>query len=270
MNAIELSGIFFSYDGAPVLEDVSLTVPDGDFLVVLGPNGGGKSTLLKILLGLIRPQLGTAQVLGRPAGEAGGQIGYLPQSTHISKGVPITVMDAVALGLVRPGFRGCMGLRASQADKGLARVALERVGMAEQARRTLADLSGGQKQRVLIARALVSGPRLLLLDEPTASVDPQARNSLFGLLGQLNSEMTIVMVSHDVSVLGRGVKSVACVNRTLHLHSSPSLTPEMYMAYGVAQPCCPVELVAQGLLPHSPECAAGQCTCRKVRANGKS
>lgn len=252
MNAIELSGVNFSYNGSPVLERVSLTVPEGDFLAVLGPNGGGKTTLLKIMLGLLSPQSGQARILGRPAGQAGGLIGYLPQHTHVGRSFPITVLDAVTLGLVRPGFLGVRGLLPSKGDREQARAALARVNMLDQADRLLSDLSGGQKQRVFIARALAASPRLLLLDEPTASVDPLNRNSLFQLLGELNRDMTIVLVSHDVSVLARGVRSVACVNRTLHQHPAPVLTQEMFqMAYGGDEAaCCPVELVTHGGVPH--------------------
>jgi zinc transport system ATP-binding protein len=133
-----------------------------------------------------------------------------------------------------------------------ARRALERVDMLEHERRALAALSGGQMQRVFIARAVVDNPELLLLDEPTASVDTASRNSLFRLLAQLNKEMTVVMVSHDISSLASGVKSVACVNRTLHFHKAPELTGEMFkMGYGgEGEPCCPVELVTHGDVPH--------------------
>lgn len=252
MNAIELSGVSFSYNGALALDRVNLTVPEGDFLAVLGPNGGGKTTLLKLMLGLLAPQAGQVRILGRPAGQAGGLIGYLPQYTHVGRSFPITVLDAVTLGLVRPGFLGVRGLLPSRGDRDLARAALARVNMLDQAERLLSDLSGGQKQRVFIARALAPSPRLLLLDEPTASVDPVNRNSLIQLLMELNRDMTIVLVSHDVSVLARGVRSVACVNRTLHQHPAPVMTQEMFqMAYGGDDAaCCPVELVTHGGVPH--------------------
>ena len=252
MNAIELRDVHFSYNGSPVLNGVSLEVPEGAFLAVLGPNGGGKSTLLKLLLGLISPQSGSVQVLGRAPGQSGGLIGYLPQYAKSGRGFPITVLDAVVLGLVRPGLAGIRGLLPSRRERDLARKALERVDLVDQAERSLADLSGGQRQRAFIARALVSGPRLLLLDEPTASVDPVARDGLLRLLADLNKEMTIVMVSHDVSALSRGVTGVACVNRTLHSHPAPVLTPELFqMVYGGgAAECCPVDLVTHGHGPH--------------------
>jgi zinc transport system ATP-binding protein len=252
MNAIELRALHFAYNGSPVLDGINLEVPEGAYLAVLGPNGGGKSTLLKLLLGLVSPKSGTVRVLGRAPGQSGGLIGYLPQTTRTGRGFPITVLDAVILGLVRPGLAGIRGLRPSRQERELGRKALERGDLADQAERSLGDLSGGQRQRAFIARALVSGPRLLLLDEPTASVDPVARDGLLRLLADLNREMTIVMVSHDVSVLSRGVTAVACVNRTLHSHPAPVLTPEIFHTVygGGAAECCPVDLVTHGHGPH--------------------
>lgn len=249
---IDISGVNLTYGGTSILEDVELQVEHGDFLAVLGPNGGGKSTLLKLLLGLIKPDSGTIRVLGQAPGEAGGRIGYLPQHTHVSTSFPITVRDAVHMGTVASGLRGVAGLARKSGEMDKALEALERVNMQDHAKRRLAGLSGGQKQRVFIARALVSDPELLLLDEPTASVDPASRNSLFTLLSELNKEMTVVMVSHDISSLVSGVKSVACVNRNLHFHEAPEITGEMYqMSYGGdGENCCPIELVTHGTVPH--------------------
>lgn len=251
-HVIEIEGLTLSFGGVPVLDNVDLTVERGDFLAVLGPNGGGKSTLLKVMLGLLRPDSGTVRVLGAPMGEAGGRIGYLPQHTHVSGCFPISVLDAVRMGMVSPGLGRIAGFGGGRVERERARRALERVNMLDHAQRALADLSGGQKQRVFIARAVVGDPELLLLDEPTASVDTRSRNSLFRLLAELNREMTVVMVSHDISSLASGVKSVACVNRTLHFHKAPELTGEMFkMGYGDdGEPCCPVELVTHGDVPH--------------------
>lgn len=251
-HVIEIEGLTLSFGGVPVLENVDLTVERGDFLAVLGPNGGGKSTLLKVMLGLLKPDSGTVRVLGAPVGGAGGRIGYLPQHTHVSGCFPISVLDAVRMGMVSPGLRRIAGFGGGRVERERARRALERVDMLDHAQRALADLSGGQKQRVFIARAVVGDPELLLLDEPTASVDTKSRNSLFRLLAELNREMTVVMVSHDISSLASGVKSVACVNRTLHFHHAPELTGEMFkMGYGDdGEPCCPVELVTHGDVPH--------------------
>jgi len=248
---VAINNLDFTLDGLPILKGVDLRVESGDFLAVLGPNGGGKSTLLKLMLGLLKPDSGEIRVLGQLPGEAGGRIGYLPQHTHVSSFFPITVLNAVRMGLVRPGFRGISGLMRSSGEKAKARKALERVNMLEHQKRSLSGLSGGQLQRVFIARALVSDPELLLLDEPTASVDSASRTSLFQLLVELNKEMTVVMVSHDISSLASGVKSVACVNNSLHFHKDPVITGDMFQTtYGGAENVCPVELVTHGQVPH--------------------
>lgn len=249
---IEIENLSLSFGDVPILENVSLNVERGDFMAVLGPNGGGKSTLLKVVLGLLKPDSGTIKVLGSAPGTAGGRIGYLPQHTHVSTSFPITVLEAVHMGTVKPGLGGIAGLARTADEIEMAKKALDRVNMLQHAKRRLAGLSGGQKQRVFIARALVSQPELLLLDEPTASVDPSSRNSLFSLLTELNKEMTVIMVSHDISSLASGVKTVACVNRDLHFHKAPEFTGEMYsMSYGGdGHNCCPVELVTHGDFPH--------------------
>ncbi|MDC0336439.1 ABC transporter ATP-binding protein [Pseudodesulfovibrio sp.] len=251
-TVIEIENLYYAFEGIPILENASLTVVRGDFLAVLGPNGGGKSTLLKLMLGLLKPESGSIRVLGQTPGKAGGRIGYLPQHTHVSTSFPVTVLEAVHMGTVQPGLGGIAGLARTPKETDKALQALERVNMLEHAKRGLAELSGGQKQRVFIARALVSGPELLLLDEPTASVDPASRSSLFSLLTELNEEMTVIMVSHDISSLVSGVKSVACVNRTLHFHEAPEITSDMYkMSYGGDdENCCPIELVTHGTVPH--------------------
>jgi len=265
--AIEISDLWFAYNGGRVLEQVNLSLPAGDFLAVLGPNGGGKSTLLKLLLGLVKPGGGTLRVLGQPAGQAGGRIGYLPQFTQVSASFPITVLGAVLLGLVRPGIDWFKGRAERRREREAAFAALSRVGLADQARRRLSDLSGGQRQRVFIARAIVSGPELLLLDEPTASVDGKSRQELMALLDELNRDMTIVMVSHDMSTVDGCVKSIACVNRSLHHHADSRMTPQIFAeAMGVDLVAgCPVELLAHGPVPHrvvldhdNPDCCGGR------------
>lgn len=249
---VEIRDVSLSVGDIPILDNVSLTVERGDYMAVLGPNGGGKSTLLKVILGLIKPDCGSVRVLGQAPGSVGERIGYLPQYTFVSGFFPITVIDAVLMGTVRPSLIGLSGLSRPSQEMDKAREALARVDMLDHAQRRLAGLSGGEKQRVFIARALVGSPELLLLDEPTASVDSTSRTSLFQLLNELNREMTVIMVSHDISSLASGVKSVACVNRDLHFHKAPEFTRDMYnMSYGGdGETCCPVELVTHGDLPH--------------------
>jgi len=278
--AIEIKDLWFAYNGERVLDAVDLLLPAGEFLAVIGPNGGGKSTLLKLLLGLERPGGGFARVLGREPGQAGGHIGYLPQFTQVSASFPISVLGAVLLGLVRPGFDlpGLFrGGGARRAEREAAMTALSRVGLADLAQRRLSDLSGGQRQRALIARAIVSGPELLLLDEPTASIDGRSRQEFMALLARLNRDMTIVMVSHDMSTVDGCVTSIACVNRTLHHHAESRLTPEIFAeAVGAdLKTGCPVELLAHGPVPHrvllshdDPNCCGGRHAHASEDRNG--
>jgi len=236
-------GVHFAFNDQPVLEDVHLEVCHGDFLAVLGPNGGGKTTLLKLLLGLLRPQRGVIRVLGDLPGKSSRRVGYVPQQTNIHDVFPITAEDVVLLGRLphRPKWRGFSG-----SDNNAVRHALERVGMGGLRHRRIGRLSGGQRQRVLIARALVNAPEILFLDEPTASVDRHFQTEFYDLLKELNASMTIIVVSHDLFVLSAYAKSVACVNRTLFYHDAAELTQNMLKAAYH----CPVEVVAHGPLPH--------------------
>ncbi|WP_243361858.1 metal ABC transporter ATP-binding protein [Fundidesulfovibrio terrae] len=246
-SAIELSGVSYGYDVSPALQDVSLHVPKGEYLAVLGPNGGGKTTLLKLLLGLIQPSSGTVRVLGGEPSRASGRVGYMPQFTASGRAFPISVLQTVLMGrLTQRSYWPWW----PKADRDKALECLARVGAAHLADKALGDLSGGQRQRVFIARALACGPELLLLDEPTASVDPEGRASLQELLGELAKSLTVVLVSHDISVISRHVTSVVCVNRTVHFHPRPEITPEMFgMMYQCGPHGCPVELIAHGI-PH--------------------
>lgn len=239
---IEVHGLWFSFNGNPVLEDVNLTIHPRDFLAVIGPNGGGKTTLLKLMLGLLEPDRGTVRVFGHSPREAAGSIGYVPQEIDINKGFPISVRDVVLMGRMRGGggWR-----RFSRPDKIAARQALERVEMWEYRKRRIGELSGGQRQRVFMARALVGEPKILFLDEPTASVDQKGQTDFYALLKELNENVTVVVVSHDLMVLSSYIKSVACVSQQVFFHDAPEITKDMLeMAYH-----CPVELIAHGV-PH--------------------
>ncbi|MBW1981419.1 MAG: ABC transporter ATP-binding protein [Deltaproteobacteria bacterium] len=241
---IEIEDLWFAYDTIPVLKEVNLTVYSGDFLVLLGPNGGGKTTLLKIMLGLLKPQKGTVRIFGESPRQASQRIGYMPQHIHLKQSFPISVFDVVLMGRLRhraPGWS-----RYTAEDKEAARKALERVEMWDYQARRIGELSGGQQQRVFIARALVDEPEALFLDEPTASVDTKHQTDLFEILRQLNEKVTIVVVSHDVGIISSHVKSVACVNQQVYYHDSGELSTELLEK---AYQCCPVELVAHGL-PH--------------------
>ena len=240
---IEACGVSFAYGHQEVLHDVTLRVRRGDFLAVLGPNGGGKTTLLKVLLGILKPREGEVRVLGLPPERASRRVGYVPQDTDRGRDFPISVMEVALMG--RLGRLSRLG-RYTAEDRAAAEAALRRLQMWELRGRPIGALSGGQRQRVFIARAIAADPQILFLDEPTASVDQEGQTRLYELLRELNEKMTILVVSHDLSMLSSCVKSVACVNRSLYFHESPEITPKMLeMAAS-----CPVELVTHGHLPH--------------------
>lgn len=245
---VEVKNLSFAYSGENILQDVNLSIRPGDFIAMIGPNGGGKTTLLKLILGLLKPDKGTIQVMGHPTPKALASIGYVPQNVHVNSGFPISVMDVVLMGRRNPKRRWA---RLSAEDDRAALSALEQMGMAPYARTKIGELSGGQRQRVFIARALVSDPRLLLLDEPTAGIDTKGQADFYSLLQELNRDITIMVVSHDLLVISRYIKSVACVNRRLHYHDQAEITGEMLetMYPCTAEEVCPVELVAHGL-PH--------------------
>lgn len=214
--AIEVRNVDFSYGEAPVLSNVNLSVKSGDFLAIIGPNGGGKSTLMKLVVGLLKPSSGEIRVFGEKVPSKRVSLGYVPQNTNRNLDFPITVEECVSTGL--PHYKS---------DPGKVRELLETVKMETFAGRKLGELSGGERQRVLIARALAGSPRILFLDEPSSNIDAKGQEDLYGLLADLNASMTIVIVSHDLMVLSRHVKSVACVNREVHFHSGSEITPEM-------------------------------------------
>lgn len=220
VSVVEARDVSFTYDGLPVLEAVDLSIPRGDFVGIVGPNGGGKTTLLRLLLGLLRPTAGDLRVLGMPPVQARERVGYVPQVFSFDPAFPITVLEVVLMGRLGRGRR--LGPHARRESRA-ALEALSRVEMAAVARRRFADLSGGQRQRVLIARALATEPELLLLDEPTANVDVAQERGIYDLLRALNASVTIVMVSHNLSFVSELVRSVLCVNRRAVWHPTCDL-----------------------------------------------
>lgn len=236
---IEVRDVSFGYDRERILDHVSVTVHRGDFLAILGPNGGGKTTLLKVMLGLLEPWSGTAV---RHVSRREGAIGYVPQYAGFDQDFPLTVREAVRLG--RLGRRGLFR-RWSRPDREAVERVLARFGLERVAGTPVGELSGGQLQRTLIARALVSEPEILVLDEPLASIDAESREVLVDTLEQLSAEIPVVVVTHDLTPYGRAVRQIACINRKLFYHPGGELTPEMLEeVYG-----CPVELVTHGV-PH--------------------
>lgn len=219
-SIISLRDISFSYDGPRVLEGISLEVAEGEFLGVVGPNAGGKSTLLKIILGLLQPDSGEVRVMGKPPLEVRQQIGYVPQYPEFRRDFPVTVRDTVLMGrLGDTGFFG--GYR--RADREIADRVMAETEVSDLSARRISTLSGGQLQRVLVARALASQPRILILDEPTANIDLRVESDIFDLLQELNRRMTIIVVSHDVGFISRYVNRVACLARTLMCHHTSAI-----------------------------------------------
>ncbi len=240
MSAIlEVRNLTFGYGHKPVLEDIDLTVYQGDFLAILGPNGGGKTTLLKIILGLLKPDKGTVRVWGRESGQREQIIGYLPQHSSSRVDFPLTVLDAVLMGLV--GSRR-KGIFFRSRERRRAREALKQVEMEDYEQTPLNQLSGGQRQRVFIARALVADPELLILDEPTSNIDAQGKFCFYDFLGHLSQTITIIIVSHDVSLSIARLNRIACVNRWLLANSKPEITKEMLeLLYGTHEShTCPM------------------------------
>jgi zinc transport system ATP-binding protein len=221
---VSLRDVTFSYGGSPALENVSLSVADREAVCIVGPNGGGKTTLVKLILGLLSPQRGEVRVFGLPPQQARLRIGYMPQHVQHDSQFPVTVMDIVLMGRLGKGTLGGVMGWPNRADRRAAKEALAQVDMEEFWRRPFAALSGGQRQRVLIARALCCKPDLLLLDEPTSNVDSLVESRLLDLLRELNRQMTILMVSHDLGFVSGLVESVICVNRRVVVHRTSEMT----------------------------------------------
>ncbi|SDI86539.1 metal ABC transporter ATP-binding protein [Alteribacillus bidgolensis] len=220
--AVQINNVSFQYGNQPVLENIDLTIKKGSFLGLVGPNGSGKSTLIKILLGLKKPMEGEVSLFNTPLQKfkQWEKIGYVSQKANsFNTGFPVTVYEVVSMGLY-----GKVGLLRflNRKHKKQIHKALQRVGMSDFKDRNIGELSGGQQQRVFIARALVSNPEILILDEPTVGVDSSSVQHFYKLLTQLNQEknITLLLVTHDIGVMTSYVSDVACLNKTLHFHGS--------------------------------------------------
>ena len=215
--AVELRDVCFSYDGAAVLKDITLRLEAGEHLALIGPNGGGKTTLLKVILGLLKPSAGTVRLFGGAITAARQRIGYVPQRSRLNPGLPISVLETVLLGRLPHGMQPTF---CPAADRRAALDTLDMLGMTDRADRPLGRLSGGELQRVLIARALVSKPDLVLLDEPATHVDPQSERDLLGLLRERLAGMGILLVTHNVSRIAGWMPRIAYLNETLRCHDT--------------------------------------------------
>jgi zinc transport system ATP-binding protein len=223
----------------------------GDYVGLIGPNGGGKTTLIKVILGLIKPERGSVRVMGVSPEKGRQFIGYVPQIQQDDKAFPIKVWDVVSMGRLKPDLLHNLSL--NDADKKIVERSLRQMDILDLAKRSINELSGGQRQRVTIARALATEPKILLLDEPTSSVDSRSSSQMYDLLAELNQSISILLISHDLTAISTYVKTIGCVNRRLVYNGQKEITSEMLSsAYE-----CPVDLVAHGLphrvLPHHPE-----------------
>lgn len=211
---VAVEGVSFSFGDVRVLEDVNLEIRQDDFLALIGPNGGGKSTLVRLILGLLKPSSGTIRVLGETPKRAAPRVGYVPQHAHFDRGFPASVWDVVAMGRMS-GQR--IGRRYTAEDRAAVEDVLAQMDLRELARRPLRALSGGELQRVLVARALVCDPKLLLLDEPTSSVDSRLEAAFYERLEVLSKSIPVVLVSHDLGFISTYIKRVACLNRRIEV-----------------------------------------------------
>jgi len=227
MSIIEIKNLSFSYDKQTILENINLSVKEKDFLAIIGPNGGGKSTLIKAILGINQIKKGTISIFNKPPSLNFSKIGYVPQNTNINTEFPIKVLEVVMMGHIRDEneksksrnfFHKYFKIGYNEFEKSCALEALKQVGMEDFAHKKIGTLSGGQRQRVMIARALCSHPSILLLDEPTASIDVSWQKQIYDLLQELNKTITIVVVSHDISIILSYATKVAHINKVITYH----------------------------------------------------
>ncbi len=241
-EALKITDLSVSYGDVDAIQDINLTVSEGEYLGIIGPNGGGKTTLISAITGIIRPDSGSVRIFGEEGRAARSNIGYVPQNSKVSRDFPITVSETVMTAFLKGGAHPFRRFDSSDREKALSY--LEKLGLSELSERNVSALSGGEFQRLLIARALAGEPRLLVLDEPVSNVDPKSREVIYSLLESLNKEgQTILMVTHDLFAISSAVGSIACLNRTLVYHGAPKITDEISHAmYG-----CPVDLIAHGV-----------------------
>lgn len=237
---LKIENLSFGYDNVPVLENINFEVFEQDFIGVIGPNGGGKTTLLKAILGLIKPGKGKIVFSGEMQGRKKA-IGYLPQVRYIDKKFPITVLDVVMSGSIMVGRK-----LTQKAVRKKAEILLGEMGLLTIKDKAIGELSGGQMQRVFLCRALISDPKLLILDEPDTFVDNRFEGELYEKLKQINKEVAIILVSHDVGTITSYVKTIACVNGNLHYHRSNKISQEQLEAYN-----CPIQIISHGMVPHT-------------------
>ncbi|MBN1985124.1 MAG: ABC transporter ATP-binding protein [Prolixibacteraceae bacterium] len=238
---IKIENLTVGYDRIPVLENVNLEIFEKDFIGVIGPNGGGKTTLLKAILGLLKPTRGKI-TFREDIDNRKKPIGYLPQVRHIDKKFPITVYDVVRSGLLMERRNNLP----AAALKTKIEQLLSETGILNIRNKAIGELSGGQMQRVFLCRALISNPKILILDEPDTFVDNRFEGELYSRLSRLNNDIAIILVSHDLGTISSYVKTIACVNGDLHYHRSHIITQEQLDGYN-----CPIQIISHGDIPHT-------------------
>ncbi len=238
---IKIENLSAGYEKFPAIKDVFLEIFENDFIGVIGPNGGGKTTLLKVILGLLTPMSGKI-IFRSDISKRKKPIGYLPQVKHIDRNFPITVFEVVRSGTL---MENQQKTNASDIDKRIDKL-LNEMGIANIRNKAIGELSGGQMQRVFLCRALLSDPRVLLLDEPDTFVDNRFEGELYEKLRHLNKHMAIILVSHDVGTISSYVKTIACINGELHYHPDNRITQEQLDGYN-----CPIKLISHGEIPHT-------------------
>jgi len=240
---IEIKNLYVSYNEIPVLENINISIYKNQFLAIIGPNGGGKTTLLKVILGIVSPNKGQIKIDGHNIDQGRKLVGYVPQISDFNKSFPINVQDVILMG--RLSDQKGLFHNYSKKDYLAAENIMKQLDILNLKNRQIGKLSGGQLQRVLIGRALASNPEILLLDEPTASLDAESRNNIYNILKELNDEMTILVVTHDLTAVSSYFDSIACLNKNMHYHGGKNLLKEdVDQVYG-----CPVDLIAHGI-PH--------------------
>lgn len=246
-TVVNFEDVTFSYDGTPALENASFDIEEKEFTAIIGPNGGGKTTMLKLILGLLDAQLGTIRVFGGSPVSARRRVGYMPQHPILDDSFPVTVTDVVRQARLGNGLK--FGPY-NAGDKRAADSALDAVNLAGLGNKSFSTLSVGQRQKALIARALACEPELLMLDEPAANLDPAGQNELYELLHELNKDLTIIVVSHDFGFVSKHIEKVVCVNRTVALHPASEVKGEIAtMLYGEME----VRIVDHGTHSHKGE-----------------
>ena len=239
---ISIRNLRVRYDNVIALEHVNLDIYADDFLGIIGPNGGGKSSLVKAIMGAVEHS-GEIEISDILRKDNHYKIGYMPQVSQFDMRFPISIEEVVLSGLqTEKGFFG----RYTKTDKELARRTLEKMGIAELASRPIGEVSGGEMQRALLCRAIISEPKLLILDEPTNFVDNSFEREFYAMVQELSHNMAVMIVSHDLGTITSVVKSIVCVNRTAHRHDSNILTEEQLRNYN-----CPIQIVSHGHIPHT-------------------